>query len=94
MRMCSNNWAQGVSDLGDPKLYEGIPFDGMVLKRGAQGYKLSVWDGDARLFLTDRVADKLQGTKHAGQGMGVMLQLGPKWLKQHGNPWSPNTLRE
>jgi hypothetical protein len=66
----------------------------MVLERGAQGYKLAVWDGDARVFLTDRVADRLIGTHHAGQGMGIMLQLGPKWLQLYGQAFAPKALRE
>ncbi len=87
-------WASGAGDLGDPRLYEGIPYEGLLLRRGAQGYKLAVWDGDARLFLTDRVADRLQDTPHAGHGMGVMLQLGPKWLRLFGEPFAENTLRK
>lgn len=86
-------WAQGAGDLSTPRLYEGIVWQGMVLKRGAQGYKLSVWDGDARLFLTDRVDERLAQTRAQGQGMGVMLQLGPKWLRLYGEPFAPNTLR-
>ncbi len=74
-------WSAPVSDNSDPMLYDGIPFRGMVLKRGGIGYKLSVWDGDARLFITDRVEETLVGTAAEGQGMGVMLQLGPKWLR-------------
>lgn len=87
-------WAQGAGDLSDPHLYKGVAYEGMVLKRGAQGYKLSVWDGDARLFLTDRVADKLQDSPQEGQGMGVMLQLGPKWLRLFGEAFAPHTLRQ
>lgn len=66
-------------------LNKGIPYDGMVLRRGGLGYKLSVWDGDARLFLTDQVNENLEGTYREGQGMGVMLQLGPKWLQAYGD---------
>lgn len=77
-------WALGVSDLQKPELYAGIPYEGMVLKRGANGYRLAVWDADARVFLTDRVADRLTGSSAAGQGMGIMLQLGPKWLRCFG----------
>ncbi len=87
-------WAAGVGDLSDPRLYTGLPYEGNILKRGAQGYKLSVWDDDARLFLTNRVNDRLEGTKHEGEGMGVMLQLGPKWLRSYGEPFAEKTLRE
>ncbi len=86
-------WASGAVDLNDPELYQGIPYHDMILRRGGNGYKLSVWDGDARLYLSDRVNDKLAGTQAEGQGMGVMLQLGPKWLHQFGKAFAPNTLR-
>ncbi len=85
-------WAAGVGDLHAPQLFEGIPYADCVLRRGANGYKLSVWDGDARLFVTDRVNDNLAETSLAGQGMGVMLQLGPKWLRQYGEAWEEKRL--
>jgi hypothetical protein len=78
-------WSSEISDFHDPRLHEGIPFSGALLRRGAHGYKLAVWDGDARLFVTDRVNDVLEGTPHEGHGMGLMLQLGPKWLVKYGN---------
>lgn len=77
-------WSAPLSDFSDPKLHDGIAFDGLVLRRGGLGYKLSVWDGDARLYLTDRVNDNLVETPSEGHGMGVMLQLGPQWLRQFG----------
>lgn len=80
-----NHWWSQVGDLHSPKLYDGIVWGDFVLRTGAHGYKLSVWDGDARLYLTDRVADNLQGTRCEGQGMGALLQLGPKWLRQYGD---------
>ncbi|MCD4686853.1 MAG: hypothetical protein K8S97_13055, partial [Anaerolineae bacterium] len=82
----------GVQDLHDKRLHEGIPFEHYVLKHGANGYKLSVWDGDARLFVTDQVDDKLLDTASAGQGMGIMLQLGPKWLHTHAAVWEEKRL--
>lgn len=75
-------WLGYAGSLSNPKLYKGIVADDFVLRRGALGYKLSVWNADARLFLTDHVEDRLRGTVYEGQGMGVMLQLGPKWLSQ------------
>lgn len=77
-------WSVAVKDFADPKLHEGIAYEGLVLRRGGLGYKLSVWDGDARLLITDRVNDKLEDTPSEGHGMGVMLQLGPQWLRQFG----------
>jgi hypothetical protein len=74
-------WASAINnDINDVRLNDGVAYDDMVIRRGGLGYKLSVWDGDARLFLTNRVEEKLAGTSAEGQGMGVMLQLGPKWL--------------
>ena len=78
-------WFSIVNDLGNQSLYEGIIFEDFVLRKGAHGYQLSIWYGDARLFVTDRVNETLQGTGQSGQGMGVMLQLGPKWLRAHGD---------
>jgi hypothetical protein len=89
-----HHWSSFVGDLSDPRLFDGIPADkDFVLRRGAHGYKLSAWDGDARLYVTDRVNQTLQGTVHEGQGMGALLQLGPKWLKPLGEAFAPNTLR-
>jgi hypothetical protein len=76
-------WSSFVPQAKDARLYDGIPVWDFLLRRGGLGYTLSVWQGDARLFLTDRVDDKLANTGAAGQGMGLMLQLGPKWLRQH-----------
>ncbi len=83
-------WRAGVMDLDEPRLHEGVPYEGYVLKRGGLGYKLSVWDGDARLYLTDRVTEKLPD---GVRGMGAMLQLGPKWLAQFGAAHDPDALR-
>lgn len=71
----------------DPRLSDGVVVDDFVLRRGANGYRLSVWRGDARLFVTDRVEEN-----SPGEGMGVMLQLGPKWLAQY-PIWADRSLR-
>lgn len=86
-------WSAAVKDLADPRLHEGIAYEGLVLRRGGLGYKLSVWDGDARLFLTDRVNDTLADTPSAGHGMGAMLQLGPKWLRRFGDVVTDKALK-
>ncbi len=80
------------NDIHDTRLHEGIPHEDMVIRRGGLGYKLAVWDGDARLFLTNRVEDILAGTSAEGQGMGVMLQLGPQWLRQYGEVIAAKTM--
>lgn len=87
-------WSFLVSDDYDKRLYDGIPYEDKLIKRGALGYKLSVWTGDARLFITDRVDDRLLGTKHEGHGMGLMLQLGPKWLCTHADLSSVENLSQ
>lgn len=81
-------WANEIGfDLDNPDLYQGIPCEEYLVRRGNLGYKLAVWDGDARLHLTDRVAD------NGPQGMGMLLQLGPKWLAQFGDFVAPRALR-
>ena len=77
-------WSARIADLPTERLRNGVPFEDFVIKPGGLGYKLSVWDADARVYLTDRVNDALQGTAQQGQGMGVMLQLGPVWLRRFG----------
>ena len=78
-------WNKYVDDEKHPKLKKGIPCEHVVLRNGGLGYSLSVWDEDARLYMTDRVEDNLKGTPLEGQGMGLMLQLGPKWLVRFGD---------
>lgn len=74
-------WSSAVLSFDDKRLYQGIPCDDMLVRKGASGYKLSVWSGDTRLFITDRVEDSLVGTPESSQGMGLLLQLGSKWLQ-------------
>lgn len=87
-------WLKHVDSLSNPRLYSGVAGDDFVFRRGALGYKLSVWDGDARLFLTDQVEDRLIGKAAEGQGMGIMLQLGPKWLRKFGDLVTENRFRD
>lgn len=87
-------WSSLIEDLDIDQFRDGIPVGRFLIRRGAIGYKLSVWDGDARMFITDRVDNALQKTGSAGQGMGIMLQLGPLWLCRYGDILSPDELRE
>lgn len=57
-------------------LKSGIPYKNFVIKNGGSGYKISVWKHDARIFLTDQVDEEIG----QGRGMGVWVQLGPKFL--------------
>lgn len=76
-------YTDAISDVSEKRLYGGVVVGDVLVRRGAHGYKLSLWDGDARLYVTDRVDEALVATRSVGQGMGVMLQLGPKWLLSH-----------
>jgi hypothetical protein len=73
-------WYFHVKGLEPRTLKRGIPFDEFLIKGGASGYKVSVWYQDARAFLTDEVDEK----RGEGHGMGIWLQLGPKFLIQNG----------
>lgn len=85
-------WSAGVRDNHDKRLHNGIPADDMLLQAGAHGYRLCVRSGDNRLYITDRVEDVLRDTPQAGQGMGMLLQLGTKWLRQNADFTSYETL--
>jgi hypothetical protein len=63
------------------KLREGIAVGDFVVRTGAAGYKVSVWQHDARVYLTDETDEK----RGEGNGMGVWVQLGPKFILQHIN---------
>lgn len=78
-------WLSAVGSLDNQDLWDGIVFEDFVIKKGAQGYQLAIWQGDARLFITDRVTETLAMTAQPKQGMGVMLQLGPTWLRAYGD---------
>ncbi len=54
----------------------GVRVGDLVLRNGASGYKFSLWEHDARAFITDQV-DEVVGE---GSGMGIWLQFGPKFL--------------
>lgn len=76
-------WSAGIRDSHDSRLHQGIPAGDMLIQTGAHGYKLCVRSGDNRLYITDRVEDVLHDTPQAGQGMGMLLQLGTMWLRQN-----------
>lgn len=72
-------------NLQDANLHQGVDYEEFVIRVGGNGYSLSVWEGDVRLYMTHQVNDKLADTPRAGQGMGLMLQLGPQWLAKYGD---------
>lgn len=72
-------WYSLIEGVDYQKLKAGIPAGEFVLKTGANLYKFSVCQHDARVFLTDRV-DELVGENN---GSGIWVQLGPKFLVHH-----------
>lgn len=69
-------WYQHVEGVDYRLLKEGIRHGDFVLRNGASLYKFSLWQHDARVFLTDYVDEKAG----EGKGSGVWVQLGPKFL--------------
>jgi len=76
-----DRWYKPVKDTDSRVLKQGVVINDHVIKNGSSGYKISVWDHDARIFLTDEVEEKCG----EGKGMGAWVQLGPKFLIQHIN---------
>jgi hypothetical protein len=60
-------------------LKDGFVSGDMVIRNGANGYKLSVWKHDIRAYLTDQVDEKCGD----GKGMGIWVQIGPRFLLEH-----------
>lgn len=73
------SWYRYAEGVEHRKLKEGIPVGDFVVRGGASVYKVSVWQHDARVFLTHEV-DEIRGE---GKGCGVWVQLGPKFLIHH-----------
>lgn len=89
-----HQWASLVREASSSQLRKGVPYAGYLIRNGAHGYRLSVWQGDARLYITDRVTEMLENTAQDGQGMGALLQLGPMALRQSGEIFEDKHLRE
>lgn len=70
------NWYQKIENIEHRLLKEGIVSGDFVIKGGASCYKVSVWQHDARIFLTDQVDEKIG----EGKGSGIWVQLGSKFL--------------
>ncbi|MCB9459640.1 MAG: hypothetical protein H6670_08325 [Anaerolineaceae bacterium] len=87
-------WKAAIAHVPKKRLYRGHPHEDFVIKNGMLGYGLSMWEGDARILLTDQVDETLRSTKRAGEGMGALLQLGPKWLTQYADIDCPDDFRE
>jgi hypothetical protein len=72
-------WLPLVEGVEFQKLKAGIIAGDFVIKGGASLYKFSVCQHDARVFLTERVDEKVGEKK----GAGIWVQLGPKFLIHH-----------
>jgi len=72
-------WHHCIEGIEYRKLKEGIASGDFVIKNGSSCYKFSLWQHDARVFLTDQVDEKVG----EGNGSGVWVQLGPKFITQH-----------
>ena len=70
-----------VSEVDSRVLREGCVVGNFVIRNGSCGYKISVWKHDARVFLTDQVDEKCGD----GKGMGIWIQLGPKFMLENIN---------
>ena len=80
-----NRWYRFAKDVDRHVLKRGIDLGDFVLRTGGDGYKFSLWQHDARFYLTDETDDK----RGEGNGMGIRIQLGPKFLIQHINELVP-----
>ena len=76
-----NKWNLYVEGVDHRKLKQGIPVNDFLITTGASGYKISLRRHDARVFLTPDVDDK----RGEGKGMGIWVQLGPKYLAENFN---------
>lgn len=72
-------WSKHAIGCDPRQLRTGIPVKDFVIRPGASGYAISLWHHDARIFLTPET-DDIRGQ---GNGMGIWVQLGPKFLIDH-----------
>jgi len=72
-------WSRVIYGCDSRRLKDGVPEGNFVVRGGSTGYKVSVWSHDIRAFLTDEV-DELRGED---LGMGIWIQIGPKYLLDH-----------
>jgi len=74
-------WYEKVENQPRHILQKGIPVDGFVVRLGGPAYDLSIWQGDARVLLSRF----RQGDRPSGCGMGILVQLGPKFINEYQN---------
>ncbi|MHA1169487.1 MAG: replication initiation factor domain-containing protein, partial [Candidatus Hodarchaeales archaeon] len=80
-----NRWYRFIENVDRHVLRQGVEVGDFVARTGGAGYKFSLWQHDARFYLTDETDDK----RGEGNGMGIRIQLGPKFLIQHINELVP-----
>ncbi len=61
------SWYRHAEGIEYRKLKEGIQHGDFVVRNGASCYKFSLWQHDARIFLTDQVDEKVG----EGNGSGI-----------------------
>jgi len=74
-----DRWFKVIQGCDSRDLNKGVTEGDFVVKRGTSGYKVSVWSHDIRAYLTDDV-DEFRGE---ALGMGIWVQIGPKYLLEH-----------
>jgi len=79
-------WYRPVELASVQELRKGIVVDDFVVRTGGNGYKLSIWKGDARAYLSEQ--DYSAGNED--QCMGIWLQFGPKFLIKNMNCLKPS----
>lgn len=72
-------WYREVKDVDRRALKRGVPASRFVIRTGMSGYKVSVCSHGIRANLTDDVDEK----RGEGQGMGIWVQIGPKYIVDH-----------
>ena len=76
-----DRWHEPIQYVDSRILRQGIATENFTVRGGSAGYKISLWQHDARIFLTDQVDQKCG----EGMGMGIWVQLGPKFIIQEMN---------
>ena len=74
-----NYWDRFKGDADSRTLKQGIIAEDFIIRSGTPGYPFSLWKHDARIYLT-KETDDIRGE---GKGMGILVQLGPKFIIEH-----------
>jgi hypothetical protein len=82
-------WFYHVQDVDLRRLREGVVRNNIVIRTGGMGYRISLWKKDARAFLTPDTDQK----RGEGKGMGIWLQLGPKFIISAGDNLHSEVMR-